>query len=471
MVDQISKHDHSTDNDGGDDISPKSVNTEQILSKIQISSADASSGSGTSSDQYDIGSMTLKRYLYELDRGYYLTDGLETDPTLDYEEFTTYIQGNGIRTTTLEHRDGSSPTIRFDSSDTGVKDGNFGGISDMTIYGAGKGVGSANIVESVMIIDLIIKNVIIRYGGNRGLRLGGCSGARVQNVWIEGCSVGGLWLNQGTRLKVTNSHIVGNDGNQIRIHSSRSNFNSLTLSGGTRGIYLSTDSAGNGGDNNIINNVIFGGHSEAAITVNQATEKPNTFSEISHHSDNTSFEGIEGVTGKITYKLSHWAGFDRQAIRLRSSSNKVEGGTVTDWGISSSSYGALVISGGNNNIIKDVTFRESRENGRNELIRIDGGNNNIINAEVYGDESWNVGLLNNASDNIINIPQLNWSNLTLTNETRTVLNGVGRNSGDPSSTGDWNGHGYEGVRVIDTSASPNVLYEYANGSWIEIGTA
>lgn len=47
--------------------------------------------------------------------------------------------------------------------------------------------------------------------------------------------------------------------------------------------------------------------------------------------------------------------------------------------------------------------------------------------------------------------------------TRTTVNGVGRNAGDPSSTGDWNGKGYEGVTVWDSSNS--TLYEYVAGGW------
>lgn len=48
--------------------------------------------------------------------------------------------------------------------------------------------------------------------------------------------------------------------------------------------------------------------------------------------------------------------------------------------------------------------------------------------------------------------------------TRTTYNGVGRNSGDPNSTGDWNGNGREGVVVVDTSNS--VVYHYRGGAWV-----
>lgn len=46
---------------------------------------------------------------------------------------------------------------------------------------------------------------------------------------------------------------------------------------------------------------------------------------------------------------------------------------------------------------------------------------------------------------------------------RVTVNNLGYNVGDPSSTGNWNGQGEEGLIVHDTSGS--TLYMYASGSW------
>lgn len=46
---------------------------------------------------------------------------------------------------------------------------------------------------------------------------------------------------------------------------------------------------------------------------------------------------------------------------------------------------------------------------------------------------------------------------------RCLVNGLGRNVGDPVSTGAWNGNGEEGVRVVNTST--NVISVYANAAW------
>jgi hypothetical protein len=52
--------------------------------------------------------------------------------------------------------------------------------------------------------------------------------------------------------------------------------------------------------------------------------------------------------------------------------------------------------------------------------------------------------------------------------TRTIVNGVSYNAGSPTETGQWNGHGHEGVIVVDTDGGG--LYTYADGQWWSLGT-
>ncbi len=50
-----------------------------------------------------------------------------------------------------------------------------------------------------------------------------------------------------------------------------------------------------------------------------------------------------------------------------------------------------------------------------------------------------------------------------------TYNGLGYNAGDPGTTGQWNGEGYEGAQVYDTTNSE--LYKYLNGAWTKVMTA
>lgn len=70
-----------------------------------------------------------------------------------------------------------------------------------------------------------------------------------------------------------------------------------------------------------------------------------------------------------------------------------------------------------------------------------------------------------ASDTVVRDNRLSGGTVT-DNGTRTIRNGVGKNNGDPSSAGDWSGHGYEGAVVYDTSgARPWPAYRYVGGQW------
>lgn len=52
------------------------------------------------------------------------------------------------------------------------------------------------------------------------------------------------------------------------------------------------------------------------------------------------------------------------------------------------------------------------------------------------------------------------------NAVRCVINGLGINVGDPTSTGQWNANGQEGVMVRDTGGS--TVYIYAGGAWVAL---
>lgn len=49
---------------------------------------------------------------------------------------------------------------------------------------------------------------------------------------------------------------------------------------------------------------------------------------------------------------------------------------------------------------------------------------------------------------------------------RTIQNGSGVNAGDPTSTGDWNGNGVEGIVVRDTANT--TTYAYLNDGWVTL---
>lgn len=113
-------------------------------------------------------------------------------------------------------------------------------------------------------------------------------------------------------------------------------------------------------------------------------------------------------------------------------------------------------------------FRVSRDSGGNTITgvlssctfqRTTAGNDPkyYINLSSAVAQNWridNVKFDGNAGTSKVNFNS---------NSVRCLVNNLGINVGDPTSTGVWNGNGEEGVMVRDTGS--NTIYIYAGGSW------
>jgi len=87
---------------------------------------------------------------------------------------------------------------------------------------------------------------------------------------------------------------------------------------------------------------------------------------------------------------------------------------------------------------------------------------NVIRGFFSGD----ILLESNTSDNII---QGMIKGSVTDNGTRNVINGLGRNgANDPASGGDWNGYGYEGVKVLWNDGTNYYISTYIGGTWYDV---
>ncbi|WP_256394123.1 hypothetical protein [Natronoarchaeum rubrum] len=140
---------------------------------------------------------------------------------------------------------------------------------------------------------------------------------------------------------------------------------------------------------------------------------------------------------------------------------------ITDWAAMSGRIRANNCSG------TGVSIAENVANADNNTLYVAAVGNGGDGVDVTGSATRNVlfgiAQANTNSDLAIGSSPVDtvwWGRAGSLNYggTRTLINGVGRNSGDPSSGGDWNGNGREGVKVYDTTNSTK--YWYVNGSWV-----
>lgn len=113
-----------------------------------------------------------------------------------------------------------------------------------------------------------------------------------------------------------------------------------------------------------------------------------------------------------------------------------------------------IVVSGNNSFISGGRVKSAGRYGLNV-----GGNNNTVYITESGAGTTGVLIGAGATNNNI---WGTWSSLS-DSGTRTLINGVGTNNGDPSSAGDWNGNGREGAIVWDTNTW--AAYQYVSGAW------
>ena len=199
---------------------------------VQFADAFAQNGKGTTDSPWvvDGKKAMAKPGALVFGEGYYTADQFSTNPDIDYEATGLYLQGTGVRSTTLQKPEYDGSFLEFALE--GDQTGNFSGVSDMTIYGNNReGPESEGhlIHSSGDIIDLMFENLIVRYGYNDGIHISpSASGTRLHNCWVENHDGWAVWLGSGTRAKITDQHIVGCKKGGIRINTNASQLSGIS---------------------------------------------------------------------------------------------------------------------------------------------------------------------------------------------------------------------------------------------------
>lgn len=136
--------------------------------------------------------------------------------------------------------------------------------------------------------------------------------------------------------------------------------------------------------------------------------------------------------------------------------------TIKDVKIYDSEGWRAIRAHGDHSIVEDVYV----EDGNDGVVHIRATNVEVRDVRYDGSAS-NVVVVDDGSENTrISGGDATWSN-TADDGIRTAVNGIGRNGGDPSSEGEWNGYvDYAERHQINVHDTENgVLYKPFDGQW------
>jgi len=385
-------------------------------------------GEGTRSDPYVVPADLFDDHHgpVAFGQGWFDTDGIETDPDFDYGDTAVYLQGEGVRTTTLRHAadEPTTPTVRF----AGEQGGNFGGIQNMTVYGADEGdrSGDANVVETDGdVIDYTFENVIIRWGGGDALHLAAsASGCRVQNAWLENVEGHALYVGGGNRLKVDNVHAIGSG---FVIEGSESHYSNVTIfsAGGNDGIM--TTSSGNQYSNLVLKTDLDAGFRATAT-----------------------FE-LSNATIRDAAKCAVYDGVGSSPI-----SNVL----ARDWGADADWRPMLRVVGDSARATGLWGDRTS-EDYSPTLLRVEADDCYVDGIGGTAGVPWEIAVVEGTETVLDDVVNVGYEGVD-DRGTRTLINRWGTNDGDPTVEGEWQGHadyaGAMGATVWDTTTSPWTAY-------------
>jgi hypothetical protein len=431
------------------------------LNGVRFASRYATGGSGTADDRWvlDNSVMPPGGTVY-FDSGKYTSSGLKTPSGENYEQTAIYLTGSGIRTTGLIDDGTDGSLITFDSK----KSGNFGGVSDMGIFGRypdGKQSKGDLIHGTGNIIDTIYENLIVRYSWGSGIHLeASTSGTRIRNCWIENNFGWNLYLGGGTRLKLSNLHIITGKKGGIYFRPSYSQITNVSIVNCSPGIEI-------GGFDNSISNVRIEG-SDTGAAVHEKGAERNALSNISIVSSKT---GIDANSTHSQYTNIGTHKTTNEAVRIQGTGVTMEGLNIDNFGKSGTA--AIDLSGTDCRLTGVSVAQPSGDYTSNTVATISGNRNVLSDVACHGTGAWQINVASGAVETVLDtVSGVSLSSLQ-DQGVRTLLNRQGTNTGDPRVSGEWSGHGKYasamGALVWDTGTTPWTPYRADGaGNWLQL---
>lgn len=455
--------DTGTGTDGPDDEGGQQPDDEPLagIEGYRVGSQYADSGTGTPDDPWVVGDdLVAEPGHVTLDAGVFATEGLTTAPDIDYEERSVYLEGAGVRTSTLQQAPSDDHLLSFQSDESG----NFGGARSMALYGRypDGAEGDGHLIHSNgAIFDLLFSNLLVRYGYGDGMRIEtSASGTRIHNCWVENNGGWAINLGGGSRAKLSNLHIVTSEDGGINFRTSGSQLVNSSFYNCAPGLRMDgTDSA--------VANCYFTLPDGGVAIQEPAAGRSNSVTNVSIEE---TIVGVEAAAPESDYSNVGVHHATSEAMQLRGNDVTVDNLNAVD--IGSSGTPALTITGdrvrvsGMSVVQKSEPFR-----GEDTLARITGDNVTLRDVHAGG-QQWGV-VVDGATETVLDGVRGLSPAKVQDGGTRTLVNGTGTNAGDPRSGGEWRGHAdyaYSmGATVWDTTTQPWTPYRAdGDGNWLAV---
>lgn len=445
---------------------PESSGPLQGLRGYRVGSSFADGGSGTPNDPWVLNDDVLAEPgRVMLDAGSFTTpsSGLSTASDIDYERWSVWLQGAGVRTTALQKAPGSDQHMLSFTSD---QKGNFGGASGMGLFGSypdGSETAGHLLHANGNIFDLLFSNLIVRYGWRDGIRIEpSASGTRIRNCWIENNGGWAVNLGGGTRAKLSNLHVISSRQGGINFRTSTSQLSNTSFYNCGPSLRLdSTDSA-------VANCYVT--IPDGGIAIDElASCRSNTFTNVSTFETSIAVRAAGNESSYSNMNLRWTTG---PAMRIPGDDVTVTGLDVVNVGSAQGGLPAVDITGNGVRVTgMSVAQKASPFKGNYRLARIAGDGVVLSDVNAKGGP-WGV-TIDAATEAVLdNVRGLDRSKVR-DRGTRTLINGDGTNAGDPRSGGEWNGHGgyahSMGATVWDVTTTPWTPYRAdGDGNWLAV---
>lgn len=431
----------------------------------RVASEFADEGEGTPQDPWVLSDDVLDDPgVVVLDAGSFTTDadGLITSSDVDYQRWSTWLRGAGVRTTSLHKRTESTRNLLSFTSDD---DGNFGGVRDMGLYGSypdGPDTTGHLLHSNGDIIDLLFENLIVRYGWKDGIRVdASASGTRIRNCWVENNGGWAITLGGGTRAKLSNTHIVTSERGGVDFGPSSSQVSNCSF-------YDCDPSLRVDGADTEVANCYFTLPSGGVAIEETDGCRSNNFVNISVYEAGY---GVRTAARESSYANVSTRFTNGPAMEIAGDRVTVTGLSAVDVGSAGGGMPALDLRGDDVRVTGVSVAQESDPfEGIHQLARVTGDRVHLSDVNARGGP-WEV-VVDGATETVLDGVRGVTRGSLVDGGTRTLLNREGTNDGDPRSEGEWEDQGTYahamGATVWDASTDPWTPYRAdGEGAWLE----